>query len=143
MGDYRAFGNGASGQETALCSACPHQARCACRSRRRVDPGRVWIIRLPSSPPLDILWSMSRTARPPLPGVARALTETGENTRLARRRRKLSASLVAARAGMTRPTLRAIERGEFGVTLGSYANVLHCLGLEKDLDRKSTRLNSS
>ena len=34
---------------------------------------------------------------------------------------------------MTRPTLRAIERGESGVTLGSYANVLHCLGLDKDL----------
>lgn len=76
---------------------------------------------------------MSRTARPPLPGVARALAELGENIRLARRRRKLSASLVAERAGMTRPTLRAIERGEFGVTLGSYANVLHCLGLDKDL----------
>ncbi len=34
---------------------------------------------------------------------------------------------------MTRPTLRAIERGEPGVTLGSYANVLHCLGLDRDL----------
>ena len=76
---------------------------------------------------------MSRTARPPLPSVTRALAELGENIRLARRRRKLSASLLAERAGMTRPTLRAIERGEFGVTLGSYANVLHCLGLEKDL----------
>jgi transcriptional regulator with XRE-family HTH domain len=76
---------------------------------------------------------MSRTARPPLPGVARVLAELGDNIRLARRRRKLSASLLAERAGMTRPTLRAIERGEFGVTLGSYANVLHCLGLEKDL----------
>ncbi len=78
---------------------------------------------------------MSRTARPPLPRVARALAELGENIRLARRRRKLSASLVAERAGMTRPTLRAIERGEFGVTLGSYANVLHCLGLDQDLGK--------
>jgi transcriptional regulator with XRE-family HTH domain len=76
---------------------------------------------------------MSRSPRPPLPGVARALAALGENIRLARRRRKLSASLVAERAGMARPTLRAIERGEFGVTLGSYANVLHCLGLEQDL----------
>ena len=76
---------------------------------------------------------MSRTTRLPLPAVARALAELGENIRLARRRRKLSASLLAERAGMTRPTLRAIERGEPGVTLGSYANVLHCLGLDKDL----------
>jgi transcriptional regulator with XRE-family HTH domain len=76
---------------------------------------------------------MSRTGRLPLPGVARALAELGENVRLARRRRGLSASLLAERAGMTRPTLRAIERGDFGVTIGSYANVLHSLGLEKDL----------
>ncbi|MCC7386516.1 MAG: helix-turn-helix domain-containing protein [Deltaproteobacteria bacterium] len=76
---------------------------------------------------------MSRTPRPPLPAVARALAELGENIRLARLRRRLSASLVAERAGMTRPTLRAIERGEPSVTLGSYANVLHTLGLERDL----------
>jgi transcriptional regulator with XRE-family HTH domain len=68
-----------------------------------------------------------------LPRVVRALAELGENIRLARQRRNLSASLLSERAGMTRPTLRAIERGEPGVTLGSYANVLHCLGLDGDL----------
>ncbi len=75
---------------------------------------------------------LTRTTRPPLPSVARVLAELGENVRLARLRRGLSATIVAERAGMTRPTLRAVERGEPGVTLGSYANVLHVLGLEKD-----------
>ena len=41
--------------------------------------------------------------------------------------------LVAERAGMSRTTLRSIERGDAGVTLGAYANVLHSLGLHADL----------
>ncbi len=41
--------------------------------------------------------------------------------------------LVSERAGMSRTTLRSIERGDAGATLGAYANVLHCLGLHEDL----------
>jgi hypothetical protein len=36
---------------------------------------------------------------------------------------------------MSRPTLRAIERGDAGVTLGAIANVLSSLGLIDDLAR--------
>ncbi len=70
---------------------------------------------------------------PPLPSIQRALKELGENIRIARLRRRFSAALVAERAGMSRPTLRAIERGVPTVTLGAIASVLHCLGLEKDI----------
>ena len=61
------------------------------------------------------------------------LKEFGETIHLARLRRKISTTMLAERAGMTRNTLRSIERGDSGVTLGAYANVLFCLGLEKDL----------
>lgn len=76
---------------------------------------------------------MGRTTSKLLPVIQRRLKEIGENIRLARLRRKFSAEIVAQRAGMSRNTLREIERGDSNVTLGPYVNVLFTLGLEKDL----------
>lgn len=76
---------------------------------------------------------MGRTITKPLPKLQRLLTEVGENLRMARLRRKLSAELLAERAGISRPTLRAIERGDPSVSFGAYATVLFCLGMSNDL----------
>ena len=76
---------------------------------------------------------MPKQTTSPHPAVRRLLRELGENIRLARLRRGFSMALVAERAGMSRTTLGAVESGEPGVTLGSYANVLHSLGLHEDL----------
>ena len=76
---------------------------------------------------------LPRTTQPPAPPVARALEKVGANIRLARLRRALSVTRVAEQAGMSRPTLRAVERGDPGVSIGAYANVLGCLGFVKDL----------
>ncbi len=76
---------------------------------------------------------MSKTTDTMLPKMRRILTEMGENIKLARLRRKLSADLVAERAGISRPTLIAIEKGAPSVSMGSYLMVLKALGLEQDI----------
>ncbi len=67
-----------------------------------------------------------------LPKTRRILNELGDNIKLARLRRKLSAEQVAERANISRPTLSAIEKGSPTVSMGSYLLVLQVLGLEKD-----------
>lgn len=76
---------------------------------------------------------MGREKRVVLPSLQRLLIDVGENIHLARLRRRLSSSMVAERAGISRNTLRYIERGDPNVGFGVYASVLHCLGLERDL----------
>ena len=69
-----------------------------------------------------------------LPQTQRLLNQMGEQIRLARLRRQLTAELVAERAGISRATLSNIEKGSPSVAIGSYAAVLHALnGMDKDL----------
>lgn len=67
------------------------------------------------------------------PTVQTTLAALGENIKLGRLRRKLSAEQVAERANISRKTLYSIELGAASVSIGNYAMVLFVLGLEKDL----------
>jgi transcriptional regulator with XRE-family HTH domain len=67
-----------------------------------------------------------------LPSIQKVLEEFGENIKLARLRRKLSAEQVAERANIARSTLWLIEKGTPGVAIGTYLQILFVLGLEKD-----------
>lgn len=67
------------------------------------------------------------------PKTKKILAGLGENIKLARLRRKLSAEQVSERANISRPTLLAIEKGLPTVSIGSYIQVLFVLGLAEDL----------
>ena len=69
-----------------------------------------------------------------LPAVAELLRQFGDRLRLARLRRRLTAKQVAERAGMAPMTLRSLEHGGSGVTMGAYLAVMQVLGIEKDLN---------
>jgi transcriptional regulator with XRE-family HTH domain len=69
-----------------------------------------------------------------LPSTDDLLRQFGDRLRLARQRRRLSAKQVAQRAGMAPMTLRSLERGGSGVTMGAYLAVMQVLGIEQDLD---------
>ncbi len=64
--------------------------------------------------------------------VRRALKNIGADLSAARRRRRLSQSVVAARVLTTRQTIARIEAGDPSVAWGTWAAVCYALGL---LDR--------
>ncbi|NLE54371.1 MAG: helix-turn-helix transcriptional regulator [Lentisphaerae bacterium] len=67
------------------------------------------------------------------PKTIALLREFGENLRLARLRRHVTAKLAAERAGISVATLTKIEQGAASVALGSYMQVLFTLGLAEDI----------
>ena len=75
-------------------------------------------------------------SKPPVvfPNEQKLLSNLGERLRLARLRRKLSSTVVAQRAGISRTSLYKVEVGDAGVTLGMCMRVLAVLGLEGDLN---------
>lgn len=65
--------------------------------------------------------------------VVDVATTLGRNIAIARKRRRLRLADVAAMAGIALPTLRAVESGNIGTSIGAYIGVLWALGLEDAL----------
>ena len=69
-----------------------------------------------------------------MPDTENILKTMGEHIKMARLRRRLTATLVAERAGISRSTLWKVENGNPSVAVGIYAAVLHALNnMDKDL----------
>ena len=64
----------------------------------------------------------------PIP-IRRALRKLGQDIRDARLRRRIPVTIMAERGSISRTTLHKLERGDPGVSMGSYATVLFVLGL--------------
>ena len=77
---------------------------------------------------------MRKTAYNILPNTDVILQTMGEQIKLARLRRNLTAELVAERAGGGRASLWKVEKGDPSVAMGIYAAVLHAMNnMDKDL----------
>lgn len=78
---------------------------------------------------MDVTKKRSHSAATaPIP-VRRALRKLGHDIRDARRRRRIPVTIMAERASISRMTLSKVEKGDPGVSLGTYATVLFVLGL--------------
>lgn len=67
------------------------------------------------------------------PGDRRLLENLGDNIKLARKRRGYTQVVISERTGLSRVTIRKIEKGDSGVSIGHYLAVLSVLGLAEDL----------
>ncbi len=67
------------------------------------------------------------------PKNRKRLTRLGENIRIAIKRRGFTQTLISERTGLSRLTVRRIERGDASVSIGHYIAVLGVLGLADDI----------
>ncbi len=64
----------------------------------------------------------------------RQAADLGARLRVARQRRKLRLEDLADKAGLSRSTVEAVERGALSTSFGAYLAILTALGLSRELD---------
>ena len=78
---------------------------------------------------------MAKRTPPTFPAGERQLKALGERLRAARRRRRLTQAVVAARVGVSKQTLAKLEAGNPSTSLATMLRLLQVLGLGQDIDR--------
>src|ERR1700678_1325586 len=77
---------------------------------------------------VDVMSTGQLSSRKPVP-VTRALRKLGHDIRDARRQRRIPVAILAERASISRMTLSKVEKGDPGVSVGTYATILFALGM--------------
>ena len=72
--------------------------------------------------------------KPHPPSVQRVLRALGRDIRIARKKRRMPVADFAVRMGVSEGTLARLERGEAGVSMGTFAMALLALGELHRLD---------
>ncbi len=70
-----------------------------------------------------------------MPKALKSLEVFGQNLKFARIRRRISASMMCERAGISHATLTAIEHGRPSVSMAGYMSVLFCLNMHGDIEK--------
>jgi transcriptional regulator with XRE-family HTH domain len=78
---------------------------------------------------------MAKQTPPTFPAGERQFRALGERLRAARRRRRLTQAVAAARVGVSKQTLAKLEAGSPSTSLATMLRLLQVLGLAQDIDR--------
>ncbi|MEN1958303.1 helix-turn-helix transcriptional regulator [Luteimonas sp. MJ204] len=77
---------------------------------------------------------MAKRTPPVMPRAQRQVRLLGERLRAARLRREMTQADLAARVGVSVPTLAKLESGDPTTSLSTMLRVLTALGLDRDID---------
>jgi DNA-binding XRE family transcriptional regulator len=83
---------------------------------------------------MSIILSMAKHTPSTFPAAARQLVALGQRLRAARRRRRLTQAVLAARVGVSKQTIAKLEAGNPATSLATALRMLHVLGLARDID---------